>query len=79
MGEIEPPFEIVYKGKNVKVSEHSIDDKRVFRVYLDKPLSITVAETRSEEKFWTSVPQGRQQEAEETGRLIAAYIRSKKK
>jgi hypothetical protein len=79
MREIELPFEILYKGKNVKVSEHSIDDKRVFRVYLDKPLSITVGETRSEQKFWTSVPQGRQLEAEETGKLIAAYIRSKRK
>jgi hypothetical protein len=79
MREIETPFEILYKGNKVRVTEHSIDEKRVFRVYLNKPLSITVAETRAEQKFWTSVPQGRQQEAEETGKLIANYIRSKRK
>jgi len=82
MREIEPPFEIDYHGSKAKVTEAEIKEARVFHiVFLDsrKPLTITVSEDRKEVKFWTSIPQGRQKEAEEIGRLIAAYIRSKRK
>lgn len=79
MRDIEPPFTIDYQGLTVTVSEHSIKDKRVFHISSRKPLVITVAYDRQENKFWTSIPEGRQNEAEELGKLIANYIRSKKK
>lgn len=82
MREIEPPFEIEYQGKPVKVAEHEIKDKRVFHIDFNdwkKPLVIAVGLNRFEEKFWTSIPEGRQQEAEEVGKLIAIHIRSKLK
>jgi hypothetical protein len=43
-----------------------------------KVFTITVGKGLANEKFWTSIPEGRQEEAEEVGKLIAAYIRSKK-
>jgi hypothetical protein len=79
---MEAPFEIQYEGTTAKVSEHHLQDMRVFRITFTgtrKPLVITVAETPGGKKWWTSVPQGRQQEAEEVGRLIADYIRAKRK
>jgi hypothetical protein len=82
MREIEPPFEIEYQGNQVTVTEAEIDDRRVFHIQLAgqrKRLIVTVAEDRQQVKFWTSLPQGRQQEAEEVGKLIATYIRSKAK
>jgi hypothetical protein len=30
-------------------------------------------------KFWTSIPEGRQEEADEVGELITEYLRDKKK
>jgi hypothetical protein len=82
MREIESPFALEYQGKPITVSEHDIKEKRVF--YIDfngwsKPLTITVGFNKKDEKFWTSIPEGRQEEAEEIGRLIAIYIRSKNK
>ena len=79
MRDIEPPFIIDYQGVTVTVAEHSIKDKRVFHIALRKPLVITVAYDRQENKFWTSIPEGRQKEAEEIGKLIADYIRNKQK
>ena len=83
MRELEPPFEISSNSVMIKVSEHRVGGERVF--YLEfpdsrKPLKIIVAEKRpSGEKFWTSIPQGRQEEAEQYGKLIATFIRSKTK
>lgn len=82
MRELEKPFELEVNGKVLKVAEHELAGKRVFHVSFGegaKPLVITVALSPSGKKFWTSVPQGRQQEAEQIGKLIAEHIRSKKK
>lgn len=82
MRQIEPPFELEFEGIRVQVAEHEIGGKRVFHIDfkgLKKALTITVARSRNDEKFWTSVPQGRQQEAEQIGRLVANQIRSKKR
>jgi hypothetical protein len=78
MRDIEPPFTVEYQNNQVQVAEHSIKDKRVFHITLKKPLVITVAYDRQDNKFWTSIPEGRQEEAEEIGRLIAQHIRSKR-
>ncbi|HTK19211.1 MAG TPA: hypothetical protein VL442_06860 [Mucilaginibacter sp.] len=82
MREIEPPFEIELEGITIKVSEQELKSQRVF--YIDfsgwkKNLVITVAEKQWGDKFWTSIPEGRQQEAEQIGKLIANFIRSKRK
>jgi len=82
MREIEPPFEVIYGENLVKVTEHEVKGKRVF--YIDfggerKNLAVTVALTNKDEKFWTSIPEGRQKEAENIGKLIGQYIRSKNK
>jgi hypothetical protein len=82
MREIEPPFEVVYEGKTIIVREHELRSKRVFHIDFagwKKPLTMTVALTRSDEKFWTSIPEGRQKEAEDIGKLIGQYIRNKNK
>jgi len=79
---MEQPFDIEYEGSPAQVSEHYLEDMRIFRIVFAsarKQLIITVAEKPDGKKWWTSVPQGRQQEAEEVGRLIAEYIRSKRK
>ena len=82
MRELEPPFEIEYRGGISKVTEAEIRNRRIFHILFPenkKPLTITVGQDNRETKFWTSIPEGRQEEAEEIGRLIAAYIRNKKK
>ncbi|TSJ44409.1 hypothetical protein FO440_09580 [Mucilaginibacter corticis] len=83
MRELEAPFTISDGDAVIQVSEHELKEMRLFHlVFPDKrkPLNITVAERRGTgEKFWTSVPEGRQDEAEQFGRLIAVYIRSKRK
>ena len=81
MREVEPPFDIEYKGATIKVTEAEIKSRRIFYIQFPgnrKILTITVGKGLGDEKFWTSIPEGRQQEAEEVGKLIAAYIRSKK-
>jgi hypothetical protein len=82
MRPIEPPFEIESNGILIKVSEHSIREDRVFHLKFPderKSLNLIVAEKRpSGERFWTSTPEGRQEEAEQFGKLIAAYIRRKR-
>jgi hypothetical protein len=82
MREIEPPFEIEYEGRPANVTEHNVQDTRVFHItFRDKrnPLVITVADAPGDKKWWTSVPQGRQTEAEQIGKLIAAHIRAKRR
>jgi hypothetical protein len=81
MRDIEPPFEIECNGEVTKVTEAEIKSRRIFHIqYSDKkkPLTITIGRDNTDIKFWTSIPEGRQKEAEEVGKLIAAYIRSKK-
>ncbi|WP_316819122.1 hypothetical protein [Pedobacter nyackensis] len=82
MREIEPPFDLEWEGNSIKVSEHELAGKRIFHIHFNddkKPLVITVGLGLGDQKFWTSIPQGRQSEAEQIGKLIAAYIRAKRK
>ena len=73
-------FEIAYDGNQVGVSEHRLPSGRVFHIdFLQqsvKPLVITVAETDRGKKYWTSGPEGRQEEAGQVGKLVANYRRS---
>jgi hypothetical protein len=82
MREIEPPFDLELEGHMIRVAEHELQGKRVFHVdFKDsrKALVLTVGLGLRDQKFWTSVPQGRQDEAQKIGKIIAEYIRAKKK
>lgn len=82
MRELEPPFNLHLEGNTIRIAEHEVQGKRVFHVDFKnqkKPLVITVGIGLKDQKFWTSVPQGRQAEAEQIGKLIAEYIRAKNK
>ena len=79
---LEPLFELNYGNQDLTISEHEISGKRIFRINFGpsiKPLVITVGLNSRNQKFWTSIPQGRQKEASEIGKLIAEYIRAKKR
>lgn len=81
MREIESPFDLIVDEQTLRVSEHDLAGKRVFHINYGsslRPLVITVGIGISDKKFWTSIPEGRQAEAERIGRLIAGYIRGKK-
>lgn len=82
MREIEAPFEIELNGARIRISEHELQGKRVFHADLgeaSKALVLTVGLNNRNEKFWTSIPQGRQDEAQQIGKLIAEHIRAKRK
>ena len=72
-------FEVTLEELTLQVTEHYIGEQRIFRIIFPdkrKPLVITVAQSLGK-KFWTSVPQGRQEEAEKVGRLIALYFKNR--
>ena len=73
-------FEVNYNGSPATVTEHKLKSGRIFRIEFSKgavkPLIITVAHDSKDKKFWTSIPEGRQELAEEVGKLIASYLRS---
>ncbi|WP_131538547.1 MULTISPECIES: hypothetical protein [Pedobacter] len=82
MRKIEPPFELVLDGRQIMVSEHEFGSNRVFHVNFGgwkKPLVIAIGIGIRDQKFWTSIPQGRQAEAQEIGKLIAEHIRANRK
>ena len=71
-------FNITLDEQTVQVSVHIIKSAKVFHlVYpsLREPLNITIATADDGGKFWTSLPEGRQDEAEVAGKVIAAYLR----
>ncbi len=73
-------FELLIKGETVKISEHYVGENQIFRVVYDNsklPLIITKTNSYQPGKFWTSLPEGRQSEAEEIGVLITEYFRRK--
>ena len=71
-------FEVMVGESTAQVSVHQIKSAKVFHlVFAGKrpALNVTVAANDEGEKFWTSVPEGRQEEAELAGKVIAAYLR----
>ena len=71
-------FDIELSGDTAHVTDQTIKSSRVFHLIFNngrKPLNITIATGSDDVKFWTSIPEGRQEEAEVAGRAIAAYIR----
>jgi len=70
-------FDLSYKDEKIKVQGHSVGSQTIFRIILNSraPLMITRATHQNAYRFWTSVPEGRQSEAEEIGELIEKYYK----
>ena len=63
---------LLYKDVYIHVTKHEINGHTVFRIVFEdkrKPLIITDAMAGSK-AFWTSIPQGRPQEAHEIGQIL---------
>jgi len=71
-------FEIQVEGVKIAVIEHTLKEQQVYRLVFDDdraPLVITVAKTWNGE-LWTSIPQGRQKEAELFGKEISKHLKT---
>jgi hypothetical protein len=71
-------FDVALNREVVHVSVHKIKSAKVFHLVFDsgKPdLNLTIATKDDGDKFWTSLPEGRQEEAELAGDAIGAYLR----
>ena len=81
---ITPPetFELELNGVTMKVQELDIPKYTAFSVVFSskrQPLVVARAKDFEREIFWTSIPEGRQKEAEGVGKLIEEYFESKQK
>ncbi|HXS55658.1 MAG TPA: hypothetical protein VN726_06015 [Hanamia sp.] len=79
MNEAVNNFEISYREEKIKVQRHSIGSQTIFRIVFSNktPLVITRATHENAYRFWTSIPEGRQREAEEIGKLIEEFYKTK--
>ncbi len=72
-------FELKSNDVRLRVQEHKIAGQTVFRIaFSDRtpPLVITKAQHFEAHNFWTSIPEGRQNEAEEIGAVISNHLKS---
>ena len=72
-------FELDFKDGKIKLSRHSIGSQVIFKiVFPDNRRSLVATRARHADayKFWTSIPERRQWEAEEVGPLIVEYFKS---
>ena len=72
-------FELAFKDGGITIQRYSISSHTIYRVvFSDKrqPLVITRAVTDNAAHWWTSIPEGRQKEAEEIGTLIGNLIQA---
>jgi len=72
-------FEFNFKEGMIRIQRHFVASQTIYRVvFSDKrsPLVVTRALTDNTSQWWTSIPEGRQKEAEEIGPSIADYIKS---
>ena len=71
-------FEIDIQGLLLKITGHLIDGMEIFRIeFSDGRPPLVVTEALGARPFWTSVPQGRQKEAEFFGARIAEKLKNK--
>ena len=75
----EPVFELNFKGGRIKVQRHAISGyTSVFRIGFSDgrpPLVITRATGEDIGRHWTSIPEGRFNEAQEVGAIIEAHYK----
>lgn len=71
-------FELNFKEGKIRLQLHFVASQIIYRVFSDKRTSLVVtrALTDNASHWWTSIPKGRQREAEEIGPLIANYIKA---
>ena len=76
-GTADSALQLVYNGIAIEVKRHRVNATDIYRViFADKrpPLVMTIAEKRNGKTFWTSIPEGRQTEAEDIARLIDQHF-----
>nr|WP_294991432.1 hypothetical protein [uncultured Sediminibacterium sp.] len=69
-------FTFSHQGQTVQVYQKKVGRDIVYALYFQdgrQPLVLTLAKANEGGKFWTSVPEGRQAEAEVFGPLLASY------
>lgn len=72
-------FALDFKEGKINVQRHSIGGQTLFKInFSDKrnPLIVTRVLHANAHRFWTSIPEGRQKEAEEVGPLISEYYKT---
>ena len=70
-------IELNYKSIKIRVQQHQVQGQTLYRiVFSDKrpPLVLTRATGTEIGRHWTSIPEGRFNEAQEIGPLIQAYF-----
>lgn len=74
-------FDITFNGKALKVKEVLMGKDKVYIVSGEgmQTLGLTIAKAHGGGLFWTSMPQGRQKEAEDIGPLIDDYLKNTNK
>ncbi len=75
------PFKLELNGVVMDIMELSLPKYTAFRVVFSSPRPpIVIARTKDANNniFWTSIPEGRQKEAEGVGKLIDDYFKAKK-
>ncbi len=73
-------FELEVRGVTLKIERLNLPGHVAFRVVFSsprKPLVVARAVRADAERFWTSIPEGRQKEADGVGALIQEYLQSK--
>lgn len=73
------PFSIQVGQLSLHVRPRKVGGAMVFVVHFPdqrQPLALTKATGENRPVFWTSIPEGRQKEAEEIGPFITAYYQS---
>ncbi len=76
----EESFEILSHGVTLTFERLDLPSFVAFRVKFSserKPLVVARATNADLDKFWTSIPEGRQREAEGVGKLIDEYFEKK--
>ena len=75
-------FDLEFGTATIRVEQIQIPGQTFFRVNFSNqipPLTLLRATDANQAKFWTSIPEGRQNLAEQIGPLIEKYYRSKNK
>jgi hypothetical protein len=78
MDKNEANFELDFEEGKIQVHQHVVGTQTIFRVLFSNkrsPLVVTRATHANSYKFWTSIPEGKQKEAEEIGALISEYFK----
>ena len=74
-------FDIIFEDKTANVEVHSISGQTIYRVtFADTTpqLILTRANHFNANRFWTSIPGGRQELAEKIGIAVQEYFKNKK-